>query len=1381
MARLQSSTLLHDLVPERSLGSGKSSRVLSCTRNGERFALKLASPELDVNARALFAAEARCMAWTRSRSLPSLRATGVLPRELSVDGVRFAAKTPCLLLDLIDGEPLFKWWTQPDDPHALAWAVARDVGEALWDLHSAGFAHGDVKPENILVRRTSAGLECTLIDLGLADSASRTKPKGGTRRYLAPETWHDEQDGNGRSRDVFALGLTLLETLVPAAREDPKPTRWVGELGNRERTLIGALSSEDPTARPLASWVYRQCPGTDAPETRAARGRQRARQSYLLLRKRELGLVERGQRARVELSGCAGAWLSEQVATLEQIRNLLGIPDNGGAVTLGSLSEHQQRKWLLSLVGTDCIDFPPLPDWSDDELAERLLELTRDAEPESLTYGTLVAGSAPQRLEPPRTPIDVALRLGEERPDESTLEAVEALVADDAAAESMVLKAARALKRKNETARALTLLNGLATPGSRLERAGILLRAGQHAATAAELDRLAGEPLSERDACEVRAMRARMALAEGDTEAARDALNGAAPAPAVLEARASLHLTRGDLREAEMELQRALSHPHDAEHRARIEALFANLEQHRGNSELALERFRSAAEHAARAGAILEEATYLIGVAGNASNLGQLQLALSASRRSELLFEHLEQPSAAARAALSSAAAFATANAQAEAEEACQRTLQLARLAGDARCRAYAHVIASELSEADDALEHLERAAKLLDPIRPSDALRLAARRLRREAPLSDSIADLDQIARDATLDERLEWWAARGEAALREHDVQNAKHVLSELTKLAHRDAAPDALGPAMAFGAQLAAETGDGETARMLLHAATAALSKLVRGTPAALRSRLGQKAWVKLVRAPTEQTHIALEQVYELEALIHALSERDRLKPLLERVLDALVLWTGVERGLLLLKAPGGKLVPRAARNIARRELNPLQVELSRSLAERALSSSECVVAVDAAGELPELHESVHALKLRSILAVPLMTRGEVLGVVYLDDRIRRGAFGPRELSWVKLVAALASVAIADAKTQLSLRRAARKATRAEARLAETLAERNAQLEVAERELAKSRDANRFAYPEIVGRSAPIREMLSLVDRITVSEIPVLIFGESGSGKELVARAIAKNGPRAKRPFVSENCSAIPETLLESTLFGHVKGAFTGASQKRIGLFEAADGGTLFLDEIADMSLNMQAKLLRSLESGEIRRVGDERPVAVDVRVIGATHKNLEELVRTGAFREDLMYRLNVINVSVPPLRDRAEDVPALVEYFLDKHGSGAGLCLSRAALELLCGYSWPGNVRQLENETRRAMVLADSEIRPEHFSNDVQLAQPRRLVDGLNLRSRVDALETQLVTRALSQTEGNQTRASKLLGVSRFGLQKMMRRLGIDVSNLPSSSQ
>jgi transcriptional regulator with GAF, ATPase, and Fis domain len=580
-------------------------------------------------------------------------------------------------------------------------------------------------------------------------------------------------------------------------------------------------------------------------------------------------------------------------------------------------------------------------------------------------------------------------------------------------------------------------------------------------------------------------------------------------------------------------------------------------------------------------------------------------------------------------------------------------------------------------------------------------------------------------------------------------------------------------ARGPAFAAASTLAATLGDGNAVRLLARAQADAARTLLSSVPADLRETTASLDWVRTAKA-TEVPGVSAEQIADFETLVRALGSRDRLRPLLEQVLDSLILWTGVERGLLLMSAPTGKLVPRVGRNLARVDLAGEQLLLSQSLAAKALELGEPVVAVDAAGEMPSLHASVHALKLRSVLAIPLIARGQSLGVVYLDDRIRRGAFGPKELSWVKLVASLAAIAIADARDQILLRRAARRAERATLALARELSHREAELDVIGRELARTRGSSgtRFRYDAIVGKSSMMLEMLKLVDRVTVSTVPVLLHGESGSGKELVARAIHTNGPRGSKTFVGENCAAIPETLLESTLFGHARGAFTGADRPRAGLFEVAHLGTLFLDEIGEMSLPMQAKLLRVLEEGEIRPLGTERPRKVDVRVIAATHRNLEQMVREGKFREDLFYRLNVITLQVPPLRERTDDIPLLVQHFIEKHGGGRRAKISAGALGCLRRFGWPGNVRQLENEVRRAIVLSDEIIDVEHLSAEVQ--RPSDGNDepvGLRVRPRVDALEAELVQAALVETQGNQTKAAEKLGLSRFGLQKMIKRLGI----------
>jgi transcriptional regulator with PAS, ATPase and Fis domain len=275
--------------------------------------------------------------------------------------------------------------------------------------------------------------------------------------------------------------------------------------------------------------------------------------------------------------------------------------------------------------------------------------------------------------------------------------------------------------------------------------------------------------------------------------------------------------------------------------------------------------------------------------------------------------------------------------------------------------------------------------------------------------------------------------------------------------------------------------------------------------------------------------------------------------------------------------------------------------------------------------------------------------------------------------------------------------------------------------------------------------------------------------LIRGESGTGKELIAKAIHAASARKDAPFVSENCGAIPESLLESTLFGHVKGAFTGADRRHHGLFEAAHGGTLFLDEIGEMSPSMQVRLLRVLQDGEVRPIGGERATKVDVRVLCATHRDVDAMLERGGFREDLYYRLAVVSLDLPSLRERSEDILPLVQHFLAKYAPNRATKIDKRALERLASFAWPGNVRQLENEVRRALALASGEtLREEHFSVLTARSGASEITD-LDLRAHVDELERKLIKRALESARGNQTRAAEMLGVSRFGLQKMLKRL------------
>ncbi|HEY8174813.1 MAG TPA: sigma-54 dependent transcriptional regulator [Gemmatimonadaceae bacterium] len=312
-------------------------------------------------------------------------------------------------------------------------------------------------------------------------------------------------------------------------------------------------------------------------------------------------------------------------------------------------------------------------------------------------------------------------------------------------------------------------------------------------------------------------------------------------------------------------------------------------------------------------------------------------------------------------------------------------------------------------------------------------------------------------------------------------------------------------------------------------------------------------------------------------------------------------------------------------------------------------------------------------------------------------------------------------------------------------------------------------------------IVGHSAALQQAIAVARKVAKHPSTVLVTGESGSGKELIASLIHETGPRAAAPFVAINCGAIPEQLLESELFGHAKGAFTGAVDQRSGLFEEANGGTLFLDEIGELPVPLQVKLLRALQEGEVRRVGDNASRTVDVRVVAATSRDLESEVRAGRFRADLFYRVNVVKIHLPPLRERREDIPELVRHFIGVFNKRLTLRIAGAtpaAMRLLMDYAWPGNVRELENVVERAMVLADGvQVDVEHLPAAVQSLEAPIRASGdddldLSVKRRTEALERVLIERALRQTSGNRTRAARLLDLSHRALLYKIKEYGIE---------
>jgi len=325
-------------------------------------------------------------------------------------------------------------------------------------------------------------------------------------------------------------------------------------------------------------------------------------------------------------------------------------------------------------------------------------------------------------------------------------------------------------------------------------------------------------------------------------------------------------------------------------------------------------------------------------------------------------------------------------------------------------------------------------------------------------------------------------------------------------------------------------------------------------------------------------------------------------------------------------------------------------------------------------------------------------------------------------------------------------------------------------------------RSQLEDRYRFEGLVGRSRQMRELFDLLETVSASTSTVLVTGETGTGKELAARAIHHNSRRRAHRFVALNCSAVPETLLEAELFGHVRGAYTGAVANRAGRFEIADRGTLFLDEVGTMSVALQAKLLRVLQERELERIGDTRTIKIDVRVIAATNADLPQLVQDGLFREDLYYRLNVIPIGLPPLRERREDIPLLVRHFVNRLSQqqtpAREVTVTQEAMRRMMAYGWPGNIRQLENAVERALALGgertqiDVEDLPPELKNSAALEQPVAVTlpdGGVELPAFIANIERGLISQALNETDGNKQRAAQLLGLKRTTLVEKVRRL------------
>jgi len=524
--------------------------------------------------------------------------------------------------------------------------------------------------------------------------------------------------------------------------------------------------------------------------------------------------------------------------------------------------------------------------------------------------------------------------------------------------------------------------------------------------------------------------------------------------------------------------------------------------------------------------------------------------------------------------------------------------------------------------------------------------------------------------------------------------------------------------------------------------------------------------------------------------LEIIKRLASEHD-LERLLERVTESAVELSGAEHGFVLLVGADSKLVKRVQRGAEGSRSDP-HAAFSSSIAEAVLIDGEPIVTVDAASDQRvSEYLSVHRLALRSLACLPIRSQRGTVGVLYLEHRRYRGRFSEADMDVLHAFADQAAIAVENARliADVEQRRAdleSANATLEQARreIQTLLDARTEQLHEARQALEAGQtssliDGNRHG---MIGRSAGMRRVCDTIDRLGGNDVPVTIVGESGTGKELVARAIHRVGARASGPFVVVNCAAIPETLVESELFGHVRGAFTGADRDKQGLVTRASGGVLFLDEVSEMSPKMQIDLLRVVQEGVVRPVGSEHDVPVDVRFVAASNRSLDEMVANKLFREDLYYRLNVVQIQLPPLRERREDIPLLAEHFLRtfaKRDGRPAKRLSPEAITTLCAHLLPGNVRQLEHLLLNAWVLVEATvIRAEHLALEGRLREPAAhpvvVVESVpppeNLEEHRDQ-ERARILASLEKHSWNRVQAAASLGMPRRTFYRRLREYDI----------
>ncbi len=713
----------------------------------------------------------------------------------------------------------------------------------------------------------------------------------------------------------------------------------------------------------------------------------------------------------------------------------------------------------------------------------------------------------------------------------------------------------------------------------------------------------------------------------------------------------------------------------------------------------------------------------------------------------------------------------------------------------------------TELGQHDDAADALLDAAEIvLDRGQNGDA-DTAAERVARARSVC---ADLGLRAARAQMLE--------GRVALARNDVRAAQRTLAGAMAAAERDGDWEVLAWSLAAHAAAHEATGAELHARRERERAVSVLEEKAALLPPDLRSAFWSDPRRAALRAMLTPSHTSApefapvgrrggasvmgtrpgatsgslgttflasdERLVALLDMSRRLGEAHTVERVLDQAVRSAVELTRAERGAILLAGASG--LELRVRTGSFHGDGPDEA-FSRSIAESVWIDGEPVVTLNAQGDRRfSDFRSVHELGIAAVAAVPLRAGGRTLGVLYVENRRRRTAWSSTDVSLMAAFAEQAGIAVEHARVVEELEARTRELEAARREIEALLAARTQELEATRTSLARAQEAlsRRFAPEGVVAHTESMRRVFAVVDRVRDSDVPVVVEGESGTGKELIARALHFSGSRAKGPFVVVNCGAIPETLLESELFGHVKGAFTGADRDRRGLIASAHGGTLFLDEVSEMSPRMQVELLRVLQDRRVRPVGGEREEKVDVRIVAASNRALKELVADGRFREDLYYRLSVVTLRIPPLRERLDDIPALATHFLAEFAreqSTPRRRLSREALAKLLRAPWPGNVRQLRHTLESAAVLCEGDVieadvlrvgeipatpavQPGATGTSLPAASPSPMA----VRK---ASERQKILDALEEVNWNKVRAAQVLGMPRRTLYRRLREYGL----------